>query len=277
MLIEFMKRSTVISRRTSKLLPQGGGWLIVEFGGDTRGRGRRQGARGSLLSCALARIRRTSSSVNDVAEQKQIWKVREAGLGSTAFVPHHPDAWEGWEDSAVPPERLGVYLRELKGLFDKYGYDCPLYGHFGDGCVHCAHRLRPAHQRRLEQVARLPRRGGRPGGRATAARSRASTATASRRPSCCRSMFGPELIEAFREFKAHLGPGREDEPRQGGRSLPASRRTCAWAQLQAARDRRRTSTSPTTTAASPAPPCAASASASAAGAADGDVCARATG
>ena len=72
----------------------------------------------------------------DAEEQEQVWKVRESGLGATAHVPNKALTWEGWEDSAVPPERLGVYLRKLRALLDKYGYDGDLYGHFGQGCVH---------------------------------------------------------------------------------------------------------------------------------------------
>jgi hypothetical protein len=58
-------------------------------------------------------------------------------LGATARVPDMPDTWEGWEDSAVPPERLGDYLRDLSKLYDQFGYSgAALYGHFGQGCVH---------------------------------------------------------------------------------------------------------------------------------------------
>ena len=57
--------------------------------------------------------------------------------GATARVPDMPDTWEGWEDSAVPPERLGDYLRDLSKLYDEFGYSgSALYGHFGQGCVH---------------------------------------------------------------------------------------------------------------------------------------------
>ena len=66
--------------------------------------------------------------------------MREAGLGATAHVPGHPDTWEGWEDSAVPPDRLGDYLRDLQKLYEEFGYsddaEPSLYGHFGQGCVH---------------------------------------------------------------------------------------------------------------------------------------------
>src|SRR5207249_3789477 len=59
-----------------------------------------------------------------------------SGLGATAHVPEKKITWEGWEDSSVPPERLGEYLRALRALFERYGYECDLYGHFGQGCVH---------------------------------------------------------------------------------------------------------------------------------------------
>ena len=73
----------------------------------------------------------------DEGEQQQVWDVREAGLGATAFVPGEPLTWEGWEDSAVPPERVGDYLRDLCKLYKKYQYRSALYGHFGQGCIHC--------------------------------------------------------------------------------------------------------------------------------------------
>jgi len=73
---------------------------------------------------------------DDKQQEAHVWKVREAGLGATAFIPGKPDTYEGWEDSAVPPERLGQYLRDIRKLGGKYGYESALYGHYGNGCVH---------------------------------------------------------------------------------------------------------------------------------------------
>ena len=61
---------------------------------------------------------------DDPATEERLWKVRESGLGATAHVPGAPVTWEGWEDSAVPPDRVGGYLRDLRRLFDKYEYGC---------------------------------------------------------------------------------------------------------------------------------------------------------
>src|SRR5947209_19502226 len=69
-------------------------------------------------------------------EAAKIWMVRESGLGATTSVPGEPHHWEGWEDAAVPPEKLGSYLRDFSRLLKKYGYTSALYGHFGQGCVH---------------------------------------------------------------------------------------------------------------------------------------------
>src|SRR2546423_12411402 len=65
-----------------------------------------------------------------------LWELREAELAVTAFAPGEADTYEGWEDSAVPPEALAAYLRELHSLYDQFGYHGALYGHFGQGCVH---------------------------------------------------------------------------------------------------------------------------------------------
>ena len=94
---------------------------------------------------------------DDPAQEKLVWHLREEGLGATAKVPGMPENHEGWEDASVPPERLGAYLRELKKLIDKYGYEGPLYGHFGQGCVHTrlTFDLRTAGRHR--EVARFPR------------------------------------------------------------------------------------------------------------------------
>src|SRR5204862_1085994 len=107
----------------------------AEFGGDTEDEAvtRAEGL--------IAGIKRDAHVVDvrlirDRAAQKRIWEVRKAGLGATAFVPGKPDTWEGWEDSAVAPERVGDYLRELRKLYDAHGYDGSFYGHFGQGCLH---------------------------------------------------------------------------------------------------------------------------------------------
>src|SRR6266702_468375 len=69
-------------------------------------------------------------------QARKVWEIRESALGAVSRVPGEPMTWEGWEDSAVAPARLGAYLRDLKKLTQTYNYGCVVYGHFGDGCTH---------------------------------------------------------------------------------------------------------------------------------------------
>ncbi|GAA2722240.1 lactate dehydrogenase [Cellulomonas aerilata] len=112
-------------------LPEGAGWLMVEVGGDD-------------LDEALGRARALAADAGTRAtavfppgpEARAMWRIREDGAGLGGRTPSGEQAWPGFEDSAVPPERLGGYLRELEALMASHGVDGLAYGHFGDGCVH---------------------------------------------------------------------------------------------------------------------------------------------
>ncbi|WP_019062201.1 FAD-binding and (Fe-S)-binding domain-containing protein [Streptomyces prunicolor] len=117
-------------------LPDGESWLLVQFTGDSQDEVDEQGRQ---LIHALGRDEDDPSVAfsDDPARERKMLKAREAGLGVTARPPDGRETWEGWEDSAVAPEVLGDYLRDLKKLFADFGYNHPsLYGHFGQGCVH---------------------------------------------------------------------------------------------------------------------------------------------
>ncbi|HEX5043488.1 MAG TPA: FAD-binding and (Fe-S)-binding domain-containing protein [Candidatus Polarisedimenticolaceae bacterium] len=110
-----------------------GAWLLLEVSGDTEAEAAAKAER------AAARARREGALcrvLTDPAAQAAVWEVREGALGATAFLPDGRHAWEGWEDSAVAPARLGSYLRGLQALLRDYRYEAAFYGHFGDGCVH---------------------------------------------------------------------------------------------------------------------------------------------
>jgi FAD/FMN-containing dehydrogenase/Fe-S oxidoreductase len=186
------------------LLPPGGGWLLVEFGGknkqesDDRARG---------LMEALKKLDNPPSMklYDDPPVEKMLWKVRESGLGATAHVPDQPITWEGWEDSSVAPEKLGEYLRKLRALFEKFGYACDLYGHFGQGCVHTRidFDLETAEgivkfRAFLHEAAQLVvSLGGSISGEHGDGQSKAELLPI---------MFGEELMQAFREFKGIWDP-----------------------------------------------------------------------
>ncbi len=118
-----------------KLFPDGHGWLLVEFGGNSK---EDANARAKKLMEMLKGKQDVPNIklFDDPAQQKLIWAVREAALAATAVVPGEKFTWPGWEDSAVPPDTLGNYLRDLRKLIDSYEYGASFYGHFGQGCLH---------------------------------------------------------------------------------------------------------------------------------------------
>jgi FAD/FMN-containing dehydrogenase/Fe-S oxidoreductase len=112
-------------------LPRGDAWLVVELTGDSVAEVTAK-ARGVLADAAAL----DGLIVTDPAEAAAIWRVREDGAGLAARTSDGHPAHAGWEDAAVPPERLGDYLRDFEALLDQHGLQCVPYGHFGDGCVH---------------------------------------------------------------------------------------------------------------------------------------------
>ncbi|MEV6208870.1 FAD-binding and (Fe-S)-binding domain-containing protein [Kitasatospora sp. NPDC051914] len=120
-------------------LPDGACWLFLETGGDTPAAAL-DTAR-ELAAAVRREPRATTAVITDPAEQRQLWAVREAGAGIVTRLPRagaggSDEAWPGWEDSAVPVERLGDYLRDLRALLARHGLRGVPYGHFGEGCVH---------------------------------------------------------------------------------------------------------------------------------------------
>ena len=111
-------------------LPRGTGWLFVEVTGDSAAEVQPRAA--AVVAAAGALGHRV---VTDPGEQAAIWRIREDGAGLAARSLATP-AYSGWEDAAVPPERLGAWLRDFDGLLREHGLDGVPYGHFGDGCVH---------------------------------------------------------------------------------------------------------------------------------------------
>ena len=134
-LISYMKKKN-LNTDDLPLLPDGKGWLLVEFGGDTK---KESDKKAENLMKHLKREPNppTMSLFDDEEQEKKLWEIRESGLGATANIPGMENTWAGWEDTAVDPDRVGEYLKDLKSLFHKYGYEAAVYGHFGQGCIHC--------------------------------------------------------------------------------------------------------------------------------------------
>lgn len=119
-------------------LPKGGAWLFVEVGGATR---EEAFSRAQEVARAAAEATTDHTVVADPAGQRALWRVREdaSGTATRLRIPGRAEgseAWPGWEDCAVPPPRLGAYLRDFRALMAQHGLRGTPYGHFGDGCIH---------------------------------------------------------------------------------------------------------------------------------------------
>ncbi|MCK8679195.1 FAD-binding and (Fe-S)-binding domain-containing protein [Streptomyces lichenis] len=112
-------------------LPPAGAWLFAETGGATEAEAR---VAAETLTRAADALRATV--VTDPAARRALWAVREDAAGTATRTPDGAEAWPGWEDCAVPPARLGAYLRDFRALLASHGLRGTPYGHFGDGCVH---------------------------------------------------------------------------------------------------------------------------------------------
>jgi FAD/FMN-containing dehydrogenase/Fe-S oxidoreductase len=202
--------------RGAKYLPDADTWVLVEFGGHTPSEAAGQ------ASAAMEKIRSKDRDhiamrlLTDNAEQKEVWHVRESGVGASRL-PGEEDAWPSWEDSAVAPEKLGQYLREFYKLVGKFGYKMTIFGHFGDGCMHTRITFNPKtvdgvkHYRDFitEAAHLVVRFGGSLSGEHGDGQARAEMLPV---------MFGSELVQGFREFKSawdphwRMNPGKIVDP-----------------------------------------------------------------
>jgi FAD/FMN-containing dehydrogenase/Fe-S oxidoreductase len=200
-----------IHPRDIALLPRGSGWLLVEFGGETK---EESDSQAHALMDAMRKLDEPPSMklVDDRHEEERMWAVREAGLGATTFMPvSHKIAWPGWEDSAVPVDKLGAYLRDFRALLDRYSLDGSLYGHFGQACVHTSTdfdletRDGIAQFRSfIEDAADIVLKyGGSFSGEHGDGQARGEL---------LEKMYGRELVDGFREFKSIWDPRNRMNP-----------------------------------------------------------------
>jgi FAD/FMN-containing dehydrogenase/Fe-S oxidoreductase len=213
--ISYMKKKGLHPPNMS-FMPEGNAWLLIEFGGKDKDE-----SDANARKCMEDFKKRGNAPpmklFDNPAEEKLVWHLREEGLGATAKVPDMPENHEGWEDASVPPDRLGPYLRDFKELMDKYQYVGPLYGHFGQGCVHTrltfdlqtAEGIHKFREFLCEASDLVVRYNGSLSGEHGDGQARGELLA---------RMYSPEIIEAFREFKSiwdpdwKMNPGKVIDP-----------------------------------------------------------------
>ena len=191
-----------------ELLPPGAGWLLAEVGADDEMEAQ---ARAEAVATAAARAGVSAVLLTDLGRQKAAWRIRESGLGATSRPKGKSPNYEGWEDAAVAPARLGEYLRRIRALWEEYGYSGAWYGHFGQGCVHTRNnfdfstaagvaKFRSYVEHAADVVVDL---GGSLSGEHGDGQARGEL---------LEKMYGPELVQAFREFKSAWDPDGRMNP-----------------------------------------------------------------
>ena len=192
-----------------ELLPEGRGILLVEFGSDDPLHSQ------DKASELLERLKQVSdpptSRLYSKSEAKAVWHLRESGPRAAAFAPGAPPEWEGWDDAAVAPEKLGAYLRDIRKLMKEYDYRGSFYGHFGHGCIHMRVSFDLETEIGIRKYGEFVDRaadlvvgyGGSLSGEHGDGQSRGALLP---------KMFGPELMVAFREFKAVWDPDNKLNP-----------------------------------------------------------------
>jgi FAD/FMN-containing dehydrogenase/Fe-S oxidoreductase len=210
-LVENMKRKGR-HRDDIKQLPDGQAWLLVEFGGETQEEANEHAeeAKRTLERHHTAPV---IEIFEDPVKQDQIWAVRKSGVGDSR-IPGELDTWPGWEDAAVPPERLGEYLREFDQLLQRHNYHSEYHGHFGQGCVHTridfdvktAHGVANMRAFMEEATDLVVKYGGSISGEHGDGQSRAELLG---------RMYPSEVIDAFVEFKRIWDPQGRMNPGKG--------------------------------------------------------------
>lgn len=122
------------TRAAIDTLPATQAWLFAELGGTAQELPRR--ARALSESARQAPGFLGAEVITDASRARRLWRIREDGAGLATRLPDGSEAWPGWEDAAVPPDRLGSYLRRFTELLDQHGLHGAVYGHFGEGCLH---------------------------------------------------------------------------------------------------------------------------------------------
>ncbi len=191
------------------LLPEGRGILLVEFGADDPAQS--ETAAHKLIERLKGAEAPPTARLYTKEEARHVWHLREAGPRAAAFAPGAVPEWEGWDDAAVAPEKLGAYLRDIRKLMDEYNYRGSFYGHFGHGCIHMRVSFDLESENGIRKYGEFIERaadlvisyGGSLSGEHGDGQSRGALLP---------KMFGPELMQAFAEFKSIWDPGNNLNP-----------------------------------------------------------------
>jgi FAD/FMN-containing dehydrogenase/Fe-S oxidoreductase len=106
--------------------------LAVEFSGDDP----------LLLADLVSQLNQSKAWANEpfiaqsAMQQKQVWDVRNVGLGILMSRPGDDKPISFIEDMSVPVEKLGAFVKDMEIILTHYGTQADYYGHASAGCLH---------------------------------------------------------------------------------------------------------------------------------------------
>ena len=184
--------------------------MIVEYAGETDAEVR---AKIEALDACRQRGRfgYAAHVARDTAEQQSIWKLRKAGLGLLLGMKGDKKPIAFVEDTAVEPRHLAEFVSSFREIFAKHDTVGAYYGHCSVGCLHIRPVIDLKTPRGLEQV------------RAIAdeitdlvVRFRGTLSSehgdGRARSPYLEKLFGPRLMQAFRELKHAFDPDNRMNP-----------------------------------------------------------------
>ena len=184
--------------------------LIVEYAGDSEAEVR---ARVEALEARRARERfgYAAHLAFDPAEQQSIWKLRKAGLGLLLGMKGDGKPIAFVEDTAVEPRHLPKFIPRFREIFARHGVEGAYYGHCSVGCLHIRPVINLKTRRGIEQVQAIAADitdlvlefGGTISSEHGDGRARSPF---------LERMYGPRLMQAFRELKRAFDPDNRLNP-----------------------------------------------------------------
>jgi FAD/FMN-containing dehydrogenase/Fe-S oxidoreductase len=184
--------------------------MIVEYAGETDAEVR---AKVEALDACRQRggFGYAAHVAHDTAEQQSIWKLRKAGLGLLLGMKGDKKPIAFVEDTAVEPRHLGEFVSSFREIFAKHDTVGAYYGHCSVGCLHIRPVIDLKTPRGLEQVRAIAdeitdlvvRFGGTLSSEHGDGRARSPY---------LEKLFGPRMMQAFRELKQAFDPDNRMNP-----------------------------------------------------------------
>jgi FAD/FMN-containing dehydrogenase/Fe-S oxidoreductase len=210
MILDLARNNIEQSKRMGFVQGDPAAILIVEYAGENEAEVR---AKVEALEALRQRERFGYAATVEIdpAAQQSIWKLRKAGLG--LLFGTHGDAkpLAFVEDTAVDPRHLAKFVSRFREIFAEHQVDGAYYGHCSVGCLHIRPAINIKTARGIEQVKAIADQITDLVVEFNGTISSEHGDGRARSPFLER-MYGPRMMQAFRELKRVFDPDHRLNP-----------------------------------------------------------------